>query len=120
VLDGELVVPVDGELSFGHLLMRLAQSAARAKKLAAEYPAGMFVFDNAGRGARVACRGDTDRGARKEGGFVAKHLDDNGLCASRPQPLTSPWPAGGWPWPAARWMVLSPGGSNLPCHAFLT
>lgn len=34
-----------GELSFDQLLTRLTQSAARAKKLAAEHPAVMFVFD---------------------------------------------------------------------------
>ena len=45
VLDGELVVSVKGTVSFDHLSMRLTQSAARARKLASEYPAGLFLFD---------------------------------------------------------------------------
>src|SRR5215510_4778260 len=45
VLDGELVIPVDGNLSFDHLIGRLAASAATARKLAAERPAVFFVFD---------------------------------------------------------------------------
>ncbi|HYM00327.1 MAG TPA: ATP-dependent DNA ligase [Blastocatellia bacterium] len=45
VLDGELVISVDGKLSFDHLLDRLTHSASRARKLAAENPAIMFVFD---------------------------------------------------------------------------
>src|SRR5215471_1678698 len=45
VLDGELVIPVDGNLSFDHLIGRLGASAATARKLAAEHPAVFFVFD---------------------------------------------------------------------------
>ncbi|MGH9830848.1 MAG: ATP-dependent DNA ligase [Blastocatellia bacterium] len=45
VLDGELVVSVNGKVSFDHLIMRLTQSGARAKKLASEYPAVLFLFD---------------------------------------------------------------------------
>jgi ATP-dependent DNA ligase len=45
VLDGEIVVPVEGRLSFDDLLLRLHPAASRVKKLAAELPAQYFVFD---------------------------------------------------------------------------
>jgi ATP-dependent DNA ligase len=45
VLDGELVVAVDGELSFDQLQLRLHPAASRVAKLAAEHPAGFVVFD---------------------------------------------------------------------------
>jgi ATP-dependent DNA ligase len=45
VLDGEIVVPVDGELSFDDLLMRIHPAASRIAKLAAETPARYIVFD---------------------------------------------------------------------------
>ena len=39
VLDGELVIPVNGELSFDHLLMRLSRAEGGPKLQAAEHPA---------------------------------------------------------------------------------
>jgi ATP-dependent DNA ligase len=45
VLDGEIVVPVDGRLSFEELLQRIHPAASRIKKLAAEHPALLIVFD---------------------------------------------------------------------------
>jgi ATP-dependent DNA ligase len=45
VLDGELVVPVDGVLSFGELQMRLHPAESRVRKLAAEHPARLVLFD---------------------------------------------------------------------------
>src|SRR3954469_10259533 len=45
VLDGEIVVPVDGELSFDQLLQRIHPAASRIKKLSAEFPALYVVFD---------------------------------------------------------------------------
>jgi ATP-dependent DNA ligase len=45
VLDGELVVPVDGALAFDQLQMRLHPAASRVNKLAAEHPARFVVFD---------------------------------------------------------------------------
>src|SRR5688500_10156457 len=39
VLDGELTIPVDGQLSFDALQMRLHPAASRVQKLAAEHPA---------------------------------------------------------------------------------
>ncbi|HUF70511.1 MAG TPA: ATP-dependent DNA ligase [Longimicrobiales bacterium] len=45
VLDGEIVLPVDGELSFEHLQLRLHPAESRVRKLAAEIPAILIVFD---------------------------------------------------------------------------
>lgn len=45
VLDGELVIPVEGALSFDELQLRLHPAASRVQKLAAAHPALMVVFD---------------------------------------------------------------------------
>ncbi|HWB47220.1 MAG TPA: ATP-dependent DNA ligase [Hyphomicrobiaceae bacterium] len=45
VLDGELVIPLDGELSFDALQMRLHPAESRIRRLAAETPAKIVVFD---------------------------------------------------------------------------
>ena len=45
VLDGEIVIPVDGNLSFDELLMRIHPAASRVKKLSEEHPCVFIVFD---------------------------------------------------------------------------
>jgi ATP-dependent DNA ligase len=45
VLDGEIVIPVDGKLSFDHLLLRIHPAESRVRKLAAETPAHYYAFD---------------------------------------------------------------------------
>jgi ATP-dependent DNA ligase len=45
VLDGEIVIPIAGRLSFDDLLLRIHPAASRVKKLAAEHPATYIVFD---------------------------------------------------------------------------
>jgi ATP-dependent DNA ligase len=45
VIDGEIVVPVGGRLSFDHLLQRIHPAQSRVRKLAAETPAQYFAFD---------------------------------------------------------------------------
>jgi ATP-dependent DNA ligase len=45
VLDGELVVPVRGALSFDELQLRLHPAASRVQKLAKAHPAVYIVFD---------------------------------------------------------------------------
>lgn len=45
VLDGELIVPREGKLSFDDLLQRIHPAASRVSKLAAETPAQLVVFD---------------------------------------------------------------------------
>jgi ATP-dependent DNA ligase len=45
ILDGEIVVPVEGQLSFDDLLQRIHPAASRVKRLAAETPALYLAFD---------------------------------------------------------------------------
>ena len=45
VLDGEIVVPVGKALSFDDLLMRIHPADSRVRKLAAETPSSLIVFD---------------------------------------------------------------------------
>src|ERR1700704_3316762 len=45
VLDGEIVIPIAGRLSFDELLLRVHPADSRVQKLAAEHPAMLIVFD---------------------------------------------------------------------------
>ncbi len=45
VLDGELVIPVDGALSFDALQLRLHPAESRVNRLAGETPAQLMLFD---------------------------------------------------------------------------
>ena len=45
VVDGELVIEVDGRLSFDELQLRLHPAASRVQKLAAAHPATFVLFD---------------------------------------------------------------------------
>jgi ATP-dependent DNA ligase len=45
VVDGELTIAVGGELSFDALQLRLHPAESRVRKLAAETPAGLMLFD---------------------------------------------------------------------------
>jgi ATP-dependent DNA ligase len=45
VLDGEIVIPVDGALSFDDLLMRIHPAESRIRKLSQETPCVFIVFD---------------------------------------------------------------------------
>jgi ATP-dependent DNA ligase len=45
LLDGEIVIPVDGNLSFDDLLMRIHPAASRIKKLSQATPCVFIIFD---------------------------------------------------------------------------
>ena len=45
VIDGEIVVPDNGRLSFDELLLRIHPAESRTRRLAAERPAMLIVFD---------------------------------------------------------------------------
>lgn len=45
ILDGEIVVPVNGGIDFDQLLQRIHPAASRIRKLAAEHPAHFIAFD---------------------------------------------------------------------------
>ena len=45
VIDGEIVVPIEGRFSFDDLLMRIHPAASRVRRLSQETPAKIIVFD---------------------------------------------------------------------------
>jgi ATP-dependent DNA ligase len=77
VLDGEIVVPVDGTLSFEELQLRLHPAASRVAKLAAARPALLVAFDLllAERGNPLVERPWRERRERLEG-FAARYFED--------------------------------------------
>jgi ATP-dependent DNA ligase len=52
ILDGELVVPISGALSFDELQLRLHPAASRVQKLARAHPALYIIFDLLGEDQR--------------------------------------------------------------------
>src|SRR5436309_10888495 len=52
VLDGELIIPVGGVLSFEALQLRLHPAESRVRKLAAATPAQLMLFDCLVRGGK--------------------------------------------------------------------
>jgi ATP-dependent DNA ligase len=85
VLDGEIVVPVDGVLSFDDLLMRIHPAESRIRKLSAEHPALYIVFDLLvnERGAALIEHPLAERRAKLES-FAAKHLKSDGQVRLSP------------------------------------
>jgi ATP-dependent DNA ligase len=88
VLDGEIVIPIAGRLSFDELLMRIHPAASRVKKLAAEHPATFIVFDLLAdeRGRSLAHEPLAERRPRLDD-FAEKHFA--GQEAIRLSPATS-------------------------------
>lgn len=78
VLDGEIVVPVNGTLSFDHLLLRIHPAESRIRKLAKETPAVFIVFDLLGdeRGQSLLDQTLEKRRAKLEA-FAKKYLKRN-------------------------------------------
>ncbi|MEO8227310.1 MAG: ATP-dependent DNA ligase, partial [Gemmatimonadota bacterium] len=76
VIDGEIVIPVDGRLSFDELLLRVHPAASRVKTLAAAHPARYEVFDLLvdDRGKSLMEAPLSDRRARLES-FAAAQLE---------------------------------------------
>ena len=103
VLDGEIVVPVEGELSFDDLLQRIHPAESRIKKLAAATPAVYIVFDLLvnDRGAALVEHPLTERRAALDA-FAAKHFVDGRIRLS---PVTADVAQ------AKKW--LSGGGATL-------
>jgi ATP-dependent DNA ligase len=75
VLDGELVVPVRGQLSFDDLLQRIHPAPTRIRRLAAERPAMLIAFDLLvdADGRSLAARPLSERRPRLEA-FARAHL----------------------------------------------
>jgi ATP-dependent DNA ligase len=85
VLDGEIVVPVDGVLSFDELLMRIHPAESRIRKLSAEHPGLYIVFDLLvdDRGTALIEHPLAERRAKLEA-FAAKHLKSDGQVRLSP------------------------------------
>ncbi len=83
VLDGELVIPRDGQLSFDYLLQRIHPAASRIAKLSKETAASLLVFD-----LLVDARGrnlvDTALRVRRRAleTFASEYLRNQGLYLS--------------------------------------
>ena len=75
VLDGEIVIPVDGDLSFDDLLQRIHPAASRIAKLARETPASFIAFDLlvTDRGTSLAKKPLAERRQRLEA-FAARYF----------------------------------------------
>jgi ATP-dependent DNA ligase len=87
VLDGEIVIPVDGDLSFDQLLMRIHPSKTRVEKLSKQTPCVFIVFDllvNADGKSLVEQPLDTRRQELER--FAAKYL--KGTRTVRLSPFT--------------------------------
>jgi ATP-dependent DNA ligase len=88
VVDGEIVVPVDGRLSFDDLLQRIHPAASRIERLARERPAVLIVFDLLvdASGRSLVARPLRERRRLLEA-FAARHL--GGRDGIRLSPATS-------------------------------
>jgi ATP-dependent DNA ligase len=87
VLDGEIVVPVEGVLSFDELLQRIHPAASRIKKLSVQHPALYIVFDLLvdDRGRALIAQPLEQRRAKLQT-FAARHL--KGKSTIRLSPAT--------------------------------
>jgi ATP-dependent DNA ligase len=76
VLDGEIVVPMNGNLAFDELLLRIHPSESRVQRLAKEHPASLIAFDLLvdEKGRRLVDEPLADRRARLEE-FAERYLD---------------------------------------------
>lgn len=100
VLDGEIVIPVDGKLSFDELLLRIHPAASRVKMLAESHPARLLVFDLLvdERGRSLVEMPLAERRPRLEK-FAAKYIEGReGIAlsdATTRRPTAERWLSGG-------------------------
>ena len=87
ILDGEIVVPIDGEFSFDDLLQRIHPAASRVKALAGKTPALYLAFDLLKEGKKdVAARPLSERRPLLED-FAESRLAGNALFRLSPASL---------------------------------
>jgi ATP-dependent DNA ligase len=78
VLDGEIVIPLDGGLSFDRLLMRIHPAASRIEKLSHETPCVFIVFDLlVDAKGKLLAKEPLDSRRAKLGKFAGKYLRAN-------------------------------------------
>src|SRR3954469_20288641 len=85
VLDGEIVVPIDGVLSFDELLQRIHPAESRIRKLSTEHPGLYIVFDLLvdDRGTALIEHPLAGRRTKLEA-FAKKHLKADGSVRLSP------------------------------------
>lgn len=89
VIDGELVIPVAGALSFDELQLRLHPAASRVNKLASAHPAMFVVFDLLGEEAGTSLIVSPLRERRtKLEAFATRNLSANGSVRLSPATTT--------------------------------
>jgi ATP-dependent DNA ligase len=104
VLDGEIVVPIDGQLSFDDLLQRIHPAASRVKKLAEQLPALFLAFDLLKKGkSELADAPLTKRRPQLED-FAARHFPSAKLFRLSPASKKLK--------DAERWLASAGGGSD--------
>ena len=84
VLDGEIVIPVDGQLSFDDLLMRIHPAESRVRRLAQATPCVYIVFDLLLDENGQSLDGFTLEKRRKLLERFAKHFRKGGLLQLSP------------------------------------
>jgi len=100
VLDGEIVIPVDGRLSFDELLLRVHPAESRVRTLVEAHRARLVVFDLLvdERGRSLVRLALAERRARLEA-FAARYFPKHGSIelsqASRRVDTAKKWLAGG-------------------------
>jgi ATP-dependent DNA ligase len=86
VLDGELVIPVKGGLSFDDLLQRIHPAASRVVKLSQETPARYVVFDLlVDEAGKPAVKDPLSKRRKKLEAFAKKYFAQNRMIELSPQ-----------------------------------
>jgi ATP-dependent DNA ligase len=104
VLDGEIVVPVDGKFSFDDLLQRIHPAASRVKKLAEETPALFLAFDLLKKGKTEVAAAPLIKRRPQLEAFAARYFSDAGLFRLSPASLKLK--------DARHWLSSAGGGSD--------
>src|SRR6266404_1710859 len=87
VLDGELVIPIGGALSFDELQLRLHPAASRVQKLAKAHPATYIVFDLLAENRQVYLQRPLSE--RRESLEIFSRLNFRSAKRSRVSPATT-------------------------------
>lgn len=104
ILDGEIVVPIEGRFSFDDLLQRIHPAASRVKKLAEQTPALLLAFDILKEGRiELETKSLAKRRPLLEK-FAARHFTSAGRFRLSPASLKLK--------DAHRWLASAGGGSD--------
>jgi ATP-dependent DNA ligase len=87
VLDGEIVIPIDGNLSFDDLLMRIHPAKSRVQKLSLETPSVFIAFDLLVDEKASLVHLPFREGRKRLEAFGKNHLDEKGSV--RLSPITT-------------------------------